>query len=94
MCCINALNVAYCNMSNRNTHMNTAVRLSESMVTQAKVCSKSMHRSVSKQIEYWASIGKVAEENPDLPYSFIKDILLSQQEVAMKQLVPYQFDSP
>ncbi|MEL6413111.1 MAG: hypothetical protein AAFQ08_03230, partial [Bacteroidota bacterium] len=60
--------------------MNTAVRLSESMVTQAKVYSRSMHRSVAKQIEYWASIGKVAEEHPDLPYSFIRDILMSQQE--------------
>ncbi|MEM7055818.1 MAG: hypothetical protein AAF392_02985 [Bacteroidota bacterium] len=72
--------------------MNTAVRLSESMVTQAKVCSKATNRSVSRQIEYWAKIGKVAEENPDLPYSFIKDILLGQQEVAMEQLEVYQFD--
>ena len=73
--------------------MNTAVRLSEAMVMQARTSSKAMHRSVSKQIEYWARIGKVAEENPDLPYSFIKDILLGQQEAAMKQLEAYQFDS-
>jgi hypothetical protein len=49
--------------------MNTAVRLSEAMVMQAKTCSKAMNRSVAKQIEYWAKIGKIAEENPDLPYS-------------------------
>lgn len=73
--------------------MNTAVRLSEAMVMQASTSAKAMHRSVSKQIEYWARIGKVAEENPDLSYSFIKDILLGQQEAAMKQLEAYQFDS-
>lgn len=63
------------------------------MVMQAKICSKATNRSISKQIEYWAKIGKVAEENPDLPYSFIKDILLGQQEVGMEQLEAYQFDS-
>jgi hypothetical protein len=73
--------------------MNTAVRLSEAMVMQAKICSKAMNRSVAKQIEYWAKIGKVAEENPDLPYSFIKEILLGQQEAASHQLEPYQFDN-
>ena len=73
--------------------MNTAIRLSEAMVIQARICSKAMNRSVAKQIEYWAKIGKVAEENPDLPYSFIKDIFIGQQEAAMQQLEAYQFDS-
>ena len=51
--------------------MSTAVKLSESIVTQAKVSSKAMSRSVAKQIEYWAKIGKVAEENPDF-FLFVK----------------------
>jgi hypothetical protein len=72
--------------------MNTAIRLSEDIVSQAKVYAKSMNRSLSKQIEYWASIGKVAEENPDLPYNFIKDIFISQQEVKMGQVEPYHFE--
>jgi len=25
------------------------------------------HRSTAKQIEYWSKIGKISEENPDLP---------------------------
>ncbi|MEM9416889.1 MAG: hypothetical protein AAF963_00875 [Bacteroidota bacterium] len=73
--------------------MNTAVRLSEFIVTQAKASSQAMNRSVAKQIEYWAKIGKIAEENPDLPYNFIRDILLGQQEVATKQLTAFQFES-
>jgi len=29
---------------------------------------------------YWARIGKIAEENPDLSYDFIKNILLGKIE--------------
>ncbi len=71
--------------------MNTAVRLSEEMIQQAKIRSEAMERSIAKQIEYWAKIGKIAEENPDLPYSFIKDVLIGQKEAANDHLMPYQF---
>jgi hypothetical protein len=37
-------------------------------------------RSVPKQIEHWSKIGRIAEENPDLPYDFIKEVLLSLEE--------------
>jgi len=35
---------------------------------------------VPKQIEYWSQIGKIAEENPDLPFAMIRDILIADQE--------------
>lgn len=56
------------------------VKLSESLVDQAKRCGNVQHRSVPKQIEYWSQIGKIAEENPDLPFSMIRDILIADQE--------------
>ncbi len=34
-------------------------------------------------------IGKIAEENPDLPYSFIKEILIGQAEAAANELKPF-----
>jgi len=71
--------------------MNTAVRLSEEMIQQARIRSEAMERSIAKQIEYWAKIGKIAEENSDLPYSFIKDVLVSQKEAANHHLTPYRF---
>lgn len=46
------------------------------------------HRSVPKQIEYWSQIGKIAAENPDLPYSVIRDILIADQEEPVGE---YQF---
>ena len=37
-------------------------------------------RSVPKQIEYWSQIGRIATENPDLPFSVIREILIADQE--------------
>ena len=46
----------------------------------AKRYSNIEHRSVPKQIEYWSQIGKIAAENPDLPFSVIREILIADQE--------------
>lgn len=72
--------------------MATAVKLSETIVSEAKVMSKALNRSVAGQIEHWAKIGKIAEENPDLTYQFIKDILIASQEAQAGKLEPYVFN--
>ena len=36
-------------------------------------------------------MGKIAVENPDLPYRFIKNILLAKKEADEKKLKSYQF---
>ena len=72
--------------------MSTAVKLSESIVSEAKIMSKALNRSVAGQIEHWAKIGKIAEENPDLTYEFIKNILIAQQEAKSSKLELYIFD--
>lgn len=61
------------------------VKLSESLVEQAKNHGRVQHRSIPKQIEYWVQIGKIAEENPDLPFAMIRDILVAQQEAATEE---------
>jgi len=71
--------------------MATAVKLSENIVSEAKNKSKVFNRSIAGQIEYWAKIEKIAEENPDLTYEFIKNILIAQQEAEDGKLKPYTF---
>lgn len=56
--------------------MSLAVKLSDQLVTDAKNHAVISQRSTPKQIEYWARIGKLAEENPDLTLEFIKKITL------------------
>jgi len=48
-------------------------------------------RSVSSQIEHWAKIGRIAEENPDPSYNFIKDILVSLEKMKNEKPIPYEF---
>ena len=64
------------------------VKLSDSLVDQAKRHAIIDQRSVPKQIEYWSRIGKIAEENPDLPFAMIRDILIADQEAPVGE---YQF---
>ena len=72
--------------------MATAVKLSEGIVTEAKIISKALNRSIAGQIEHWAKIGRLAEENPDLTYEFIKDLLIAKQEAKAGKLERYSFD--
>jgi hypothetical protein len=60
--------------------MGTTIKLPDQLVAEAKSYGNVYHRSTPKQIEYWYRIGKIAEENPDLPYNFIKDILIAKGE--------------
>ena len=52
-----------------------------------KVFGSAEHRSVPKQIEYWSQIGKIAQENPDLPFSLIREILIADQEPVIGEYV-------
>lgn len=60
--------------------MSIAVNLDDKLVNEARVQSKVLSRSVTKQIEHWARIGHIAEDNPDLTYSQIKEILLGLED--------------
>lgn len=71
--------------------MATAVRISEELVEEARKFSRIDHRSLTGQIEHWAKIGKCAEENPDLTYSLIKEILMGIEELERGEKSEYKF---
>lgn len=71
--------------------MTTAVRITDDLVRDAKIYSKIDKRSLTGQIEHWAWIGKCAEENPDLTYSLIKDILVGLAELEHGESSEYKF---
>ncbi len=71
--------------------MATALKLSDELVEMAKPHAAAEHRSVPKQIEYRARLGKAVDENPELPLQFIKDTLLAMQEAKAEQLSSYKF---
>jgi hypothetical protein len=61
--------------------MATSVRLDDGFVTHARVYAEAESRSLPKQIEYWAKIGKIMIDNPDLSYEFVHESLLATEEV-------------
>lgn len=71
--------------------MSTAIRVSDQLVKKARVISTVENRSITGQIEYWVKIGKCAEENPDLTFNLIKEILIGVEELEDGQGTEYKF---
>jgi hypothetical protein len=69
-----------------------SVTIADPLAEAANVQAKIYHRGLDEQINYWARIGKIAEENPELSFEFIKAILNARQEVLAGQVEPYSFD--
>ena len=51
------------------------VGLDEELVAEAKIIGLLYSRPVESQLEYWATVGKLMEQNPDLSYAFVKDVM-------------------
>lgn len=69
----------------------SSVRLDQELVDKASIIAKAMNRTMPKQIEYWAKIGEMMEDNPDLPYEFIKQAIISRAEIEAGKLEDYDF---
>lgn len=53
--------------------------------------ARAQSRSVSGQLKYYARLGMIAKDNPDLPMSFIEGILEGLEESRAGLSVPYQW---
>ncbi len=72
--------------------MSTVLKISDDLIEKAKIQSNVNNRSLTKQIEYWAKIGRIAEDNPDLNYDDIKNILIGVEEVKAGQISKFKFE--
>ena len=70
--------------------MTAAVRVSEKLVREAKLVAAVDNRSVTGQIEHWVKVGKCAEQNPDLTYGLIKEILIGIEELEQGERSEYK----
>ncbi len=69
-----------------------SIRLDQELIEQAAIMGKALNRSTPKQIEHWAKIGQIMEDNPDLPYEFVKQAIIAQAERDAGKLETYDFD--
>ena len=68
--------------------MATNVKLSDDLVKAAGRIAAIEHRSIPKQIEFYFKIAAIAEANPELSFTLIKEILKSDTEATSGH---YQF---
>ena len=73
--------------------MSMPVRIEDELYEQAKAASKGECRTISGQLEFWAKMGKVALDNPDLPIEFVRELLIARTEDRrqLTAFVPGQF---
>jgi len=71
--------------------MSKAIRVSDELIRNARLYSSVDNRSVPGQIEHWAKIGKCIEENPDMTYNLIKEILIGMEELEQGEYSEYKF---
>ncbi len=61
------------------------VKLSEELVQDARRIAAVEHRSVPKQIEFYFKMALIAEENPDLSFALIREIMKADAEEATEE---------
>ena len=69
----------------------TSIRLDYGLVEEATIMASALNRTPPKQIEHWAKIGKIMEDNPDLPYEFVRQAVIAKAEHNAGKLEPYEF---
>jgi len=69
----------------------TSIRLDQDLVDKATIMARALNRTPPKQIEHWAKIGEIMEDNPDLPYAFVKQAIIAQAEKEAGKLASYDF---
>ena len=68
-----------------------SIRLDQELLERATIMAKALNRTTPKQIEHWAKIGEIMEDNPDLPYEFVRQAIISKAEKEAGKLETYDF---
>lgn len=69
----------------------TSIRLDQELVNKATIMAKALSRTTPKQIEHWAKIGEMMEDNPELSYEFVKQAIIAKAEKEAGKLESYDF---
>ena len=74
-----------------NIMATASIRLDQDLIDKATIMAKALNRTPPKQIEHWAKIGEMMEDNPDLSYEFVKQAIIAKAERKAENLEPYDF---
>lgn len=71
--------------------MSIAIKLDDQLVELARAHAQVACRSTPRQIEYWAMVGRIAEQNPDLSFEMINGLLQARAELKAGEVSDYTF---
>lgn len=69
----------------------SSICLDQDLIDRATIMAKALNRTTPKQIEHWAKIGEMMEDNPDLPYEFVRQAIIAKAEREAGKLKSYDF---
>ncbi|MEB0028850.1 hypothetical protein QN375_24290 [Pseudomonas sp. MH9.2] len=69
----------------------TSIKLDSALIEIARFYASAAHRSTPKQIEHWATLGRIAEQNPELSYDFILGLLQARAQLKVGDASEYAF---
>jgi hypothetical protein len=72
--------------------MGMSIRINKTLYEKAKKHAHVEHRTIAGQIEFWATVGKVGLDNPDLPIGFVRDLIAARphgSESATPSAIPF-----
>lgn len=70
----------------------SSIRLNQDLAEKATIMAKAFNRTPPKHIEHWAKIGEMMKDNPELPYEFVKQAIITRDEREAGNLETYNFD--
>lgn len=69
------------------------IRLPDELKKRIEIRAKRSHRNFSNQLEDYLRIALIGEDNPDLPFEFIRDILEAKAEKEAGLGKPFNLDT-
>ncbi len=74
----------------KNQQMTGTLHLNRDFLKDVQTRADINKLSLAEQIERWARIGRIAEDNPELNFEFIKDALASTTELEQGKVTKYE----
>jgi hypothetical protein len=60
--------------------MGRPVRINNARYREVRERAQAEQRTIARQLEFWARMGKASLDNPDLPTEVVKDLLIALAE--------------
>ena len=74
----------------KKQQMTGTLQLNQDFLKEVQTRADINKLSLAEQIERWALIGRIAEDNPELNFDFIKDALASTTELEQGKVTKYE----